>query len=171
MNRSSKISRAWSGQAMAEMLLALPFILLMAGGTIHFTLLFLAKVQFEHACGEAARKYASGMLAPEGFPEAVGQGLDPFKGFFVPGSITVHDLLQNTYPNIGKKASPEEALRKVRPPRTAYPSFSTPLDYGGWHWKVKAKVLIPCSFPFLFQEGLTLSTELSILRHPKGALP
>lgn len=170
MSHLTRLSRPLGGQAMAETLLALPLVLLMAGGTVHFTFLFLAKVQFEHACGEAARKYAAGTLDPKRFPEGIFQGLGPFKGLFPPNSITVHDLDKED-PAPVKKTSPEEDLRKVRLPKDAHPTFPAPLDYGGGLWKVEARVMTPRFFLPLFRDGLVLSTKFSVLRHPHGGLP
>jgi len=171
MSRPTDPSKLRTGQAMLETLLALPLILLMAGGIVHFTFLFLAKVQFEHACGEVARKYVAGTLDPERFPEGIFQEFGPFKGLFSTGSITVQVLNEGIDPTPGKERSPEEELSKVRLPRGTHPLLPTPLDYGGGLWKAEARVVTPRFFLPLFRNGLVLSTEFSALRHPGRDLP
>jgi hypothetical protein len=171
MSHLTELPYPRAGQAMVEALLSLPLILLMAGGIVHFTFLFLAKVQFEHACGEVARKYAAGTLDPERFPEGIFRGLGPFKDLFLSSSITVHDLGKGIDPVPGKKPSPEESLRKVHPPKSSRRLFPMPLDYGGGLWKAEARITTPRFFLPFFRDGLVLSTEFSVLRHPRGNLP
>ncbi len=50
------------GQALTEMILVVPLLILMLACTIQLTLLFQAQITFDKVCGDVAREYAAGLV-------------------------------------------------------------------------------------------------------------
>jgi hypothetical protein len=160
--RAKKASR---GQAMVEMILSIPLLFLMIAGMIQFTLLFLAKVQFEHACGVAARQYASGIASDASMKNEIWNNLGGYQVYFDKYSIQLvsekpSSPIGNFISRFGRWLSPfTRILRNI--------GADTPFSYGGFKWQVTAKCKMFSSFGVLFGRGITFRTQLAVIRYPK----
>jgi len=155
MNLTKK--RCLSGQATSEMLIVVPLLFLLAAGTIQFSLIFLAKIQFEHACGEAARQYAAGLLRTDyAFKSVVWENLKPRQNHFIRGSINISVGKTSAYrdPLLGGNAQFLNAVSK------------NVLDYDGEKWTVVIRSSPPPFFSLIFPDGIPFASTLAVLRHP-----
>jgi hypothetical protein len=153
------------GQAMVEMVLSTPLLFLMIAGMVQFTLLFLAKVQFEHACGVAARQYASGIVNNDSMQNEIWNNLGGYQIYFEKNSIQLvserpSSPAGNFVSRFGRWISPlSRILRNI--------GVDTPFSYGGFKWQVTARCKIFSSFGVLFGRGITFKTQLAVIRFPK----
>lgn len=154
-----------SGQALAEMVLSIPLLFLMIAGMVQFSLLFLARAQFEHACGEAARQYASGLINNDSLKNEIWDNLGAYQNFFEKNSIQLtsdspSSPIDRVASRFGRWLSPlSQALRNV--------GVDTPFSYGGFKWQVTAKCKISSFFVLIFGQGVVFKTQLAVIRFPK----
>jgi hypothetical protein len=157
--------KAPSGQALAEMVLATPLLFLMIAGMVQFTLLFLAKVQFEHACGVAARQFASGTVNSGSMQNEIWNNLGGYQIYFEKDSIQLvsghpSSPIGNFFSRFGRWLSPlTRILRNI--------GVDTPFSYGGFKWQVTARCKTFSFFGILFGRGTTFKTQLAVIRFPK----
>jgi hypothetical protein len=156
--------KASSGQAMVEMVLSIPLLFLMIIGMIQFTLLFLAKVQFEHACGVAAREFASGTVNNGQIKTEVWNNLGAYQIYFEKNSIQLvsekpSSPIGNFVSRFGRWLSPlTRILRNI--------GVDTPFSYGGFKWQVTAKCKIFSWFGVLLGRGVNFKTQFAVMRFP-----
>jgi hypothetical protein len=156
---------------MAETLIILPLLLLLSAGAFQFSLAFLAKVRFEHACGEAAREYAAGLLQEKEITKGVIDRLGAWASFFVPGSI--HARAQSA----GSRGLPSPPngpgpLGRSGPIRQGIQApIPLLMDYKGQSWQVQARIRPNLLFIPVFKDARILRARFFIARHPKGARP
>jgi hypothetical protein len=153
------------GQATPEMILSIPLLFLLMAGMVQFTLLFLAKTQFEHACGEAAREYSAGLINPDRVKNEIWENLGNFRSYFNQNDIQV---------SAGSPSSPVDQLK------SHFGGFLTPLShvlrdvgvdspfsYGGYTWEITARYEMTPFFEPLFRQGVIFKTKLAVLRYPE----
>ncbi len=133
------------GQALVEAVLALPLLLLLAAGVAQFSQLFLARVQFEHACGEAARRYVAGKVDANHLGDAVWDNLGVYQPLFDRKGVQV-------------------AGTRLSPAASSYGLL--PVEYGGQRWTVTAVCKATPLFGLLWKGGVPFKTRLAALRHP-----
>jgi Flp pilus assembly protein TadG len=146
------------GQAMAEMLLCIPLLMLLAAGMVQFSLLFLSKVHFEYACGETARAFNLGQISSEGFADSVWDQLQPYQKLFDKNSIQI---------SVGESQSVlggDETAQLSLLSRYVQGSI---FNYGGQEWTVTIHCKVTPLFGVLFPNGVPFSTQLAVLRHPQ----
>jgi hypothetical protein len=153
------------GQAMPEMILGIPLLFLFMAGMVQFTLLFQAKTQFEHACGEAAREYSAGLIDPDRLKNEIWENLGNFRSYFNQNDIKI---------STGSPTSPIGRLM------SHFGGFLTPLShvlhdvgvdnpfsYGGYAWEITARCEMTPFFEPLFRQGVIFKTQLAVLRYPE----
>ncbi len=151
-----KLLRAQRGQALTEMVLAVPLLFLFVAGLIQFAVLFLSYVQFEHACGEAARTFAAGQIDKNALDSKIIENLGSYKKFFDTHSLEV------------KPQSPRGGfaglLEKIRGTLSIIP-FT--LNYSGVEWWIQIKFLPPFLVQTLFPDGIPFRTTMQVYRFPQ----
>jgi hypothetical protein len=150
---------------MTEMLLCLPLLMLFAAAMVQFTILFLAHVQFEHACGQAAREYSAGSISPEQVPDSVWEHLEGYQAFFVKGSLALESRapgssLEELHSRLGGFLRPfQNVLRSL--------GLASPFGYGEFHRVVRIRCRPFRFFTRLFGQDLLFRTEFAVLRFPE----
>jgi Flp pilus assembly protein TadG len=165
--KNAKLQKS-RGQAMVEMILVLPILFLLAAGIIQFSQLFLAYVQFEHACGEAAREYAGGMIDNDTFSEEIWNNLGAYQPLFDPAFIQVR-VEEPTSP-LGSWISNNGGMMDdlTRFTKAAHIPAGSIFDYEGQKWNVTSSCKVTPFFGVLFENSITFKTQLAVLRHPHG---
>ena len=151
----SKSFRIQKGQALTEMLLAIPLLFLFTAGLVQFSALFLSYVQFEHACGEAARIFAAGRINKNSLDSKIIENLGSHKGFFDISSLEVK--IQDPQSDFSG------LLEKIRGSLSFIP-FT--LNYGGAEWRAKIKFHPPFLAQTLFPDGIPFQTTFQVHRYP-----
>jgi hypothetical protein len=148
------------GQAMAEMLLVVPLLFLMAAGLIQFTQLFLARVAFENACGRAMREWCADHAAGVSVEQSIWVTLGEDRRFFIPGSIRVETRMIVAHDaallSIGGNTF-QLLTGWVR---------GLVLDYEGARWTVHARCLPTPLLSRIFRDGIPCTTRLAAMRYP-----
>lgn len=157
------------GQAALEMLLALPLLLLLAAGLFQTALLFLNDIQFENACGQAAREWADGGLADGKIADAVWDDLGPYQKYFQQGSIQVQSQ------PIQPKGTVDSIVQACRQGLTDIPVLGQCVqgvlfNYTQGSWRITAKFRSRPLLGLLFPDGIPLTSSVCIIRHPADAL-
>ena len=158
--KSIETGRNEKGQALAEMMLALPLLLLLAAGTVQLSLLISAKTSFEHACGQAARQYAAGASSPFDFTQAIWTALGPDQRFF---EQTTLRIIPSPTSSVAGQSFLDNAgflggfISKVK-------SFL--LNYSGQKWVVVINYKTKPLFSALFSQDIPFQTELGVLKYP-----
>jgi Flp pilus assembly protein TadG len=160
MAKFKKISKS-SGQALVEMLLAIPLLFLLTAGAIQFTILFQARSAFEKACGEAARQYAANRLKDSAaITDAVWKDMGPYQSYFRKQSLRIStqapqaaiaDTFFNAIGSLGPWAS------KVK---------SYLINYTGQSWTVTVNCVPPSLVAVLFPDGIPFQSQLTVLKYP-----
>ncbi len=145
------------GQALAEMIISIPLLFLLAAGMIQFTLLFLSYIQFEHACGEAARQYSAGMISKGSLGPQITRELGNYSRFFDIDSLSVAIL---------SPSSPTGTLDETRNSMGNIPAVQWGFNYDGAKWKVSVQFKSPLFFKLIFPRGVPFSTTLQVYRYP-----
>lgn len=153
-------AKAESGQAMAEMLLSLSLLFLMTAGMIQFFFLFTAKTSFEHACGQAARRYAAGNLDSPDLAVAIWDQLGTDRRYFDRATLKV--VPSDTSSLIGRSFL--DAAGPLNPFIAKIKSFF--LGYSGRRWVVGVNYKAAPMGGLLFPEGVPFQTELAALHYP-----
>jgi Flp pilus assembly protein TadG len=153
--RAFKNIKTEKGQAFTEMLIALPILFLFAAGIIQFTILFLSYVQFEHACGEAARQYAAGTIDKDSIETKIEDNLGYFSSCF--------DLYSLTATIQQPQSTPDSALNDVRNTVSKIPGG---LTYDGYEWAVDINCRPPFFFAAIFADGIPFHTVMQVYRYP-----
>ena len=157
-NRLKTTTKLGKGHAMTEMLLCLPLLMFLAAGMVQFSILFIAKNTFEHACGESARSFALHEISSEDFINSLWDNLSSFQPFFQKSSI---QILENTAdPFVDRDTN--EKIGTLQQFVTG-----TILDYGGKEWQVSINCKVTPFFKILFPNGVFFTTRLAVLRHPQ----
>lgn len=144
------------GQALAEMVLAIPILFLFVAGISQFAIIFLCYVQFEHACSEAARQYAAHIVEKDSLGPAITDNLGYLSRYFDLHSLTVQ--IQEP------RGTADEALDKITNAVSLIP-FS--IKYGGYEWAIDIKARPPFCFKPLFPHGIPFHTVMQVYRYPK----
>lgn len=152
------IRRCHQGQALAEMVVAIPLLLLLAAGMAQFTILFLSYVQFEHACGEAGRSYAAGIVPKEDLKPRIVEGLGRYRRFFDLDSMQV-----TTKAPSSKTAA---VLDKTRNALGSIPIVQWASNYDGAKWLVSVRFHPPIFFKFIFPDGVPFTAAFQVYRYP-----
>jgi Flp pilus assembly protein TadG len=153
--RTFKKIKTEKGQALTEMVIALPALCLFAAGIIQFAILFLSYVQFEHACGEAARQYAAGMINKDSIEIKIEDNLGHFRNFF--------DLYSLTATIQPPQSTPDSVLNDFRNIVSKIP-FG--LTYDGYEWSVDINCRPPFFFALIFPGGIPFHTVMQVYRYP-----
>ncbi len=153
--KNLKIPGDFRGQALVEIILALPILLLFVAGISQLAVTFLCYVQFEHACGEAARQYAAGTINKDALGSRIANNLGNLSGYFDIGSL---DIRIQTPSN-----NAEKALDKVRHSISYFPFVP---HYEGYEWSISIKVHPPFLFKLIFPNGITFRTVMQVYRYP-----
>lgn len=143
------------GQALAEMILTIPVLFLFVAGVTQFAVIFLCYVQFEHACGEAARQYAANTLEKDSLGPAIMENLGSLSSYFDPNSLRIRPQ--------EPRNTAAQAIQKINETVSLIP-FS--IKYRGCEWSVDIKVRPPFCFTLLFPEGMPLHTVMQVYRYP-----
>jgi len=146
------------GQALTEMLISLPVLCLFVAGILQFTILFLSYVQFEHACGEAAREYAAGLIDKDSLKPKIKENLGMLQRYFDPGSLRVADQEPISKANL--------ALDKVRNAISAFPFL---INYEGCEWSISIYCKPPFIFSSIFPHGILFQSVLQVYRYRKSS--
>ena len=144
-----------NGQALSELILAIPLLFLFAAGIIQFSIVFLSYVQFEHACGEAAREYAAGIVGKDSLTPGIIDNLGYFTRYFDLSTLSVEPRAP------GSAAS--NAFENVRRSIGIIPHT---LNFDGAEWNIKIRCRPPYFFTVLFPQGLPFKTILQVYRYP-----
>ena len=144
------------GQALSELTLAIPLLFLFAAGIIQFSIVFLSYVQFEHACGEAARQYAAGIGEKDSIAPRVIENLGYFRRYFDSSTLSAD-------PQAPQSAA-SKTLEDIRRFTGILPHT---LNFAGVEWKIKIRCRPPFFFAVLFPKGLLFETVLQVYRYPR----
>jgi hypothetical protein len=150
---------------MTEMLLSIPILFLFIAGMVQFAFLFLAKTQFEHACGEAAREYSAGLIGPDRLKNEIWENLGSYQSYFDQNDIKVlagtpSSPIEQLMSRLGGFLTPlTHVLRRI--------GVDSPFSYGGYKWKITARCEITPLFEPLFRQGVVFDTQLAVLRYPE----
>ena len=153
-----KSSRSPKGQALAEMIVSIPLLFLLAAGMIQFALLFLSYVQFEHACGETARQYAAGSIIKGSLGPQITRELGTYRRFFDLDSLSVATI---------EPSSPTgPILEKTKNAMGTVPMVKWGFNYDGAKWRVTVQFRAPLFFKLIFPRGVSFSAILQVYRYP-----
>ena len=144
------------GQALAEMLISIPVLFLFAAGIIQFAILFLSYVQFEHACGEAARQYSANLIDKDSLGPQIEENLGPLQRYLDLDSLRVTAQ--------GPRSTTGQVLEKVRSFLSAIP-FA--LKYEGSEWSIDINCRPPFFFAVIFPRGVPFHTVMQVYRYPR----
>ncbi len=154
--KMNSFKKNYLGQALVEMVLAIPVLFLFIAGITQFAVLFLCYVQFEHACGEAARQYSAHIVEKDSLGPAIRKNLGYLGRYFDLASLSVK--IQEP----GNTAA--EALDKVRKTIFLIP-FA--IKYDGSEWAIGINARPPFCFGPLFPRGIPFHTVLQVYRYPQ----
>ncbi len=144
------------GQALAEMVLSIPLLFLLIAGIAQFAVLFLCYVQFEHACGEAARQYTARIVEKDSLGPAITDNLGYLGRYFDLASLSVK--IQEP------GGTADEVLDNVR---NAISLIPFTINYDGAEWAVDINARPPFCFRPLFPHGIPFHTVLQVYRYPQ----
>jgi hypothetical protein len=156
--KTIKVLQRPKGQALSEMIVAIPLLFLLAAGMVQFTFLFLSYVQFEHACGEAARQYAAGVINKESLGPQITRELGTHSRYFDIDSLSVTVAAPGT--------SSASKIEKTRNATENIPMVHWGFNYDGAKWKVRVRFKPPFFFKLIFPAGVPFSTTLQVYRYP-----
>lgn len=161
MNRRAAPFQRWSasGQALVELLLVLPLLLLFAAGAVQFPRLLLDRLRFEEEVRETVRRYAAGVLPEKDFARFLE---DRLRGRIVPRSLRVIRHSRRT-PSSTPSFPEKGPLREIGEPLS--------IGVGGGAWTFHAAFRPPALFGRLFPGGVPFECRAAALRHPAGRLP
>lgn len=145
------------GQALSEMLIVIPLLLILAASLAQLTILIREKIKFENACGLAARQYALGQFSQGEISSAVWADLGNEQRYFDKGSISISTQEPKTLFG-GDLQSRLGFLGSVMKEGL--------FNYGGGDWTITIRYR---SFPLLgalLPNGFLFQTRLAVLRHP-----
>ncbi len=157
--RSFQCRRTPQGQALVEMVLVLPLLLLLAAGFFQFTQLFLARIQFEHSCGVVAREWAAGLRGDSTLADGIWASLGPQQHLFQRASLAVERGSPRS--TVGEAPRNLAGMEKL-----AVWTKNHVFDYGGSPWTVHIRCLPVPLFSRLFNQGILFTAHLGVLRHP-----
>jgi hypothetical protein len=157
------------GQTLAETILVVPMLSLLAFGLIQFAIFFSAKSAFEYACGQMAREYACGRLSETAdLTGSIWNALGSYQRFFDAGSLRV-----TASPFGSQVAGPFVSSAALMPGANLFTSTVKDglLNYFGQTWIVTLQYNgLPFSHLFM-PDGVQVQTRLAVLRYPDEALP
>ena len=144
------------GQALTEMVLSLPILLLFTAGIVQLAVLFLSDVQFEHSCGEAARLYAAGVIDEDSMAHQIYANLGHFQRYFDPDSLSVS--IQEP------RSTAAAALDRAR---SAISFIPFTINYEGYEWRVGIRCIPPFFFKVLMPQGVAFHTVMQVYRYKR----
>jgi Flp pilus assembly protein TadG len=155
------------GQAMTEMLVAIPLLFLLAAGIIQFSVLFLTYVGFEHACGESAREYCAGMVGQDALGPSILRNTGYFARFLDPGSLNIMTQKPGSVAvsALNAVSGLTGSLNAVARTIPALPTVDFSGKYEGCLWRVSVCCRPPAFFGLLFPRGIVLRTTLQAYRY------
>lgn len=160
------------GQALTETLLVIPLLAGLVFGLAQFAVFFSARCAFEYACGQTARQYACGLVsggAGNALEASIWNALGSYQRFFDPSSLSL-----STSALASQVTGPfQGALGFLPGPAGGFltRAGNSVLNYDGGLWVVSVRYQ-GLSFPkFLAPQGVTLRTQMAVLRYPAGGLP
>jgi TadE-like protein len=158
------------GQALAETLLVIPILALLAFGLVQFAVFFSAKSAFEYACGQMARQYACGRISAGGdLSDSIWNALGSYQRFFNAGTLQI-----SASPFTSQVADPFLSTAALMPgPAGSFLSKAQGalLNYSGQTWIITLQY---DGLPFsrlLMPNGVRIQTQLAVLKYPAEALP
>jgi TadE-like protein len=154
------------GQALVETLVSIPLLLLFAAGALQFGLMFASYVDFEHACGEAARRYAAGSVEKSSLGPVILENLGPFSGFFDPTSLQTVSGPAPVLPT----AARNEVDRQLDSLRSQAAGLSLPhlfpsFLYETASWDIRIRFQPGLLFARLFKDGVLFHTTMEVYRY------
>ena len=154
------------GQALSEMLVALPLLLLMSAGMVQFGFLFLTYVQFDHACGEAARLYAAGIIDKDSMGPMILDQAGYFRRFLEQDSLRVSAQEPRSVGNaiLGPVSGFVSTLNAVANSLPLSGKAKFDAKYEGWLWTIDVRCAPPAFFRFLFPNGVPFHSTLQVYR-------
>jgi hypothetical protein len=165
MNRNTFHFKKTRGQALAEIVLVIPILFLMAAGLSQFWIFFTAKAYLEQACGQTARLYAAGALnGNDHLADQIWLALGPGRRFFSPSNIDVTGTSTSTM--LSNSFLP--AINNIPPPIGPLIAKATGslLNYTGQKWIIRARFDALPLFRVLFPAGLSVTTQMAVLKYP-----
>ena len=152
-----------SGQALVEMLLAIPLLFLLTAGAIQFNILFQARCAFDKACGEAARQYAANLLndAPS-ITNAIWNDLGPYQSYFNKQSLNLASQTSQT--TIADTALNSLSALGFAPIVSKFKSYV--INYSGQSWSITIFCTPPSLVAVIFPDGIQFQSQLSLIKYP-----
>jgi hypothetical protein len=149
------------GQALAEMVLVIPILCLMAAGLIQFSQMFLAKNAFEQACGLAARDYAASEIDDTQFTIDAWENLGSDQKYFIAGSLQALPLT----PSPSFLGHFTQNLPVLGP---LYSKLKTIVsNYCEKKWVATIQYKGVPIFASLFPLGIRFQTQLAVMKYPE----
>lgn len=156
-----KKQRLPRGQALVELLLLVPVLLLLTAGLLQITRALQDRIFIEETFRDTLRRNAAGTLLEKDLEAYLEKRL---RGKIVPGSLRMSaggsaSGIKNTF-SIAAEWIPEEArglLGKIT---------DLILDYDGSEWTLSVVYKPPLLFGRLFSSGWTWQLRGAVLRHP-----
>ena len=154
------------GQAMAEMVVALPLLLLLSAGMVQFGFLFLTYVQFEHACGEAARLYAAGIIDKDSLGPMILDRAGYFGRFLERDSLRVSAQEPRSVGNavLGPVSRFLGTLHSIANSLPLSGKAKFKAEYEGCLWTIDVRCVPPAFFKFIFPNGVPFRSTLQVYR-------
>lgn len=155
--KRSNLFRDHRGQALNEMLIVIPLLMILATGLSQLTIMVQEKIEFENACGRAARQFALGQFSSSDIGNTVWVDLGPAQKYFEKDSINIYTQqpktlfggdLQAKFGFLGGLA--KDGL----------------VNYGGADWTIAIRYRAIPLLGALFPNGVLFQTHLAVLRHP-----
>jgi TadE-like protein len=154
------------GQALVESLLSIPLLLLFAAGALQFGLMFASYVDFEHACGEAARRYAAGSVEKSSLGPVILENLGPFSGFFDSTSLRTVSGPASVLPTAAQNKL-DRQLDSLRSQTAGLhlPHLFPSILYETASWDIRIRFQPGLFFAWLFKDGVLFHTTMEVYRY------
>jgi len=149
------------GQALAEMIIVIPLLMIMLVGVVQLTALFQARIAFEKISGDVAREYAAKTINDSSaFAQEFWTRLGPYQSLFVQSSISV----ASQPPQPSAIDSLLDAFDTLGPIAAQIKSYF--INYEGQTWSVSINC-VPPFFPLsVLPNGIQFQTTVTLLRYP-----
>ncbi|HTA76426.1 MAG TPA: TadE/TadG family type IV pilus assembly protein [bacterium] len=148
------------GQALTEMMIAIPLLFLLTAGTVQFAILFQARCAFDKACGEAARQYAAGRINDQtAITNILWQDLGAYQNYFSQQSLTL------------STQSPQTTMADTFLNHLSFlGAFTSQIksyifNYAGQNWTFTISCT-PSFMTIIFPSGIQFHSQISFIKYP-----
>ncbi len=149
------------GQALTEMILVIPLLVLMLAGIIQLIILFQARIAFEKTCGDVAREYDAGLVSnPDAINQDIWDKLGVYQKYFKRDSLT----LNTEPPQPTLVDSLTQKIDSFGPWAAKLRSYL--INYEGQTWTISINCQPPFLPAFVLPNGIGFQTQLTALRYP-----